>query len=206
MSSEIKTGYSPFKNLLWLLKIIFAAARSITIVWTLLILINAGLSAGNLLLLRESVNRLVEGGGINTAFPWLLALCFTFVGQQVISLLLPILRERMRIKAGFALQRRALSKISMLPLESFDDQQTHDVIHRVVSGADVRGTQLMEEGLGLIEFVPLFVTSAVVLGLISIWLPVSLICGVLFMHFLGTRLGKRERQYEVEHTDAATNF
>ena len=202
MSSEIKIGYSPFKNLLWLLKIIFAAARSITIVWTLLVLINAGLSAGNLLLLRESVNRLVEGGGINTAFPWLLALCLTFVGQQVISLLLPILRERMRIKAGFALQRRALSKISMLPLESFDDQQTHDVIHRVVSGADVRGTQLMEEGLGLIEFVPLFVTSAVVLGLISIWLPVSLICGVLFMQFLGTRLGKRERQYEVEHTDA----
>ena len=201
MSSEVKTGCSPFKNLLWLLKIIFTAARSITIVWTLLILINAGLSAGNLLLLRESVNRLVEGGEINTAFPWLLALCLAFVGQQVVSLLLPILRERMRIKAGFALQRRALSKISMLPLESFDDQQPHDVIHRVVSGADVRGTQLMEEGLGLIEFVPLFVTSAVVLGLISIWLPVSLICGVLFMQFLGTRLGKRERQYEVEHTD-----
>ena len=89
MDSKIKTGYSPFKNLLWLLKIIFAAARSITIVWTLLVLINAGLSAGNLLLLRESVNRLVEGGGINTAFPWLLALCLTFVGQQVISLLLP---------------------------------------------------------------------------------------------------------------------
>ena len=201
MDSKIKTGYSPFINLLWLLKIIFAAARSITIVWTLLVLINAGLSAGNLLLLRESVNRLVEGGEINTAFPWLLALCLAFVGQQVVSLLLPILRERMRIKAGFALQRRALSKISMLPLESFDDQQPHDVIHRVVSGADMRGTQLMEEGLGLIEFVPLFVTSAVVLGLISIWLPVSLICGVLFMQFLGTRLGKRERQYEVEHTD-----
>ena len=202
MASEIKIGYSPFKNLLWLLKIIFAAARSITLVWTLLVLINAGLSAGNLLLLRESVNRLVEGDGVNTAFPWLLALCLAFVGQQVVSLLLPILRERMRIKAGFALQRRVLSKISVLPLESFDDKQTHDVIHRVVSGADVRGTQLMEEGLGIIEFVPLFVTSAVVLGLISIWLPVTLICGVLFMRFLGTRLGKRERQYEVEHTDA----
>ena len=202
MASEIKTGHSAFNNLLWLFKIIFAAAQSITLVWTLLVLINAGLSAGNLLLLRESVNRLVEGGGINTAFPWLLALCLAFVGEQVVSLLLPILRERMRIKAGFALQRRALSKISVLPLESFDDKQTHDVIHRVVSGADVRGTQLIEEGLGIIEFVPVFVTSAVVLGLISIWLPVTLICGVLFMRFLGTRLGKRERQYEVEHTDA----
>ena len=201
MALEMKTGHSPFKNLLWLFKIIFASARSIAIVWILLVLINAGLEAGTLLLLRGSVNRLVDGAGIDAAFPWLLTLCLAFVGQQVVSLVLPLLRERMRIKAGFALQRRALSKIGVLPIEAFDDKQTHDVIHRVVSGADVRGTELMEEGLGIIEYVPVFVTSAVVLGLISIWLPVTLICGVVLMRFIGSHMGKRERRYEVEHTD-----
>ena len=201
MSSEIKTEYSPFKNLLWLFKIIFTSARSITIVWILIVLINAGLDAGTLLLLRGAVNRLVTGDGIDTAFPWLMMLCFAFVGQQVVTLVLPLLRERMRIKAGFALQRRALSKTGALPLEAFDDKRTHDVIYRVVTGADVRGTQLMEEALGIIEYVPVFVTSAVVLGLISIWLPVTLICGVVFMRFVGSRLGQRERRFEVEHTD-----
>ena len=201
MSSEIKTGYSPFKNLLWLFKIIFTSAGSIAVIWTLLVLINAGIDAGTLLLLRGAVNRLVTGDGIDTAFPWLMLLCLAFVGQQVVSLVLPLLRERMRIKAGFALQRRALSKTGALPLEAFDDKRTHDVIHRVVSGADVRGTQLMEEVLGIMEYVPVFITSAVVLGLISIWLPVTLICGVVFMRFIGSRLGKRERRYEVEHTD-----
>ena len=201
MASEIKTGYSPFKNLLWLFKIIFTSAGSIAVIWTLLVLINAGIDAGTLLLLRGAVNRLVTGDGIDTAFPWLMLLCLAFVGQQVVSLVLPLLRERMRIKAGFALQRRALSKTGALPLEAFDDKRTHDVIHRVVSGADVRGTQLMEEVLGIMEYVPVFITSAVVLGLISIWLPVTLICGVVFMRFIGSRLGKRERRYEVEHTD-----
>ena len=201
MSSEIKTGHPPFKNLLWLFKIIFTSARSITIAWTLLVLVNAGLDAGTLLLLRGTVNRLVTGDGIPTVFPWLGLLCLVFVGQQVVSLVLPLLRERMRIKAGFALQRHALSKTGMLPLEAFDDKRTHDVIHRVVSGADVRGTLLMEEALGIIEYVPVFVTSAVVLGLISIWLPVALICGVVFMRFVGSHLGQRERRFEVEHTD-----
>ena len=164
-------------------------------------LINAGLNAGTLLLLRGAVNGLVTGDGIATAFPWLMMLCLAFVGQQVVTLTLPLLREQLRIKTGFSLQRRALSKVSTLRLEAFDDKRTHDVIYRVVTGGDVRGPLLMEEALGIIEYVPVFVTSAVVLGLISPWLPVTLVCGVIFMRLVGSRLGKRERRYEVEHTD-----
>ena len=200
MSAEIKTGHLQFKNLLWLFKIIFSSARSITIVWILLVLINAGLDAGTLLLLRGGVNRLVDGGGLEAAFPWLLMLCLAFVAQQTLSLVFPLLRERLRIKAGFTLQRRALSKIGELPVEAFDDKQTHDVIYRVVGGADVHGMLLMEETLGIIEFVPVLVTSAVVLGLISPWLPLTIISGVVLMRFVGQRLGKRERRFEVEHT------
>lgn len=201
MSEKVKSEKSSLGNLLWLFSRIFSYARGIVLVWIFLVLINAGLDAGTLLLLRGAVNRLVSGDGIDTAFPWLLMLCFVFVGQQVVTLVLPLLRERMRIKAGFSLQRRALAKIGKLPLESFDDKQTHDLIYRVVSGADVRGTRLMEDVLEIIEYVPLFVTSATVLGLISPWLPVTLICGVVLMRVLGTRLGTRERRYEVENTD-----
>ena len=201
MHSEVKSERSSYQHLLWLFSRIFTSAPDIVVIWISLVLTNAGLEAGTLLLLRTTVNKLVNSGGLETAFPWLTLLCLVFVGQQLILILLPLLRERIRVKSGFALQRQALVKIGTLPLEAFDDKQTHNLIYRVVSGADVRGPVLMENALGILEYVPVLVTSAIILGLISLWLPVVLICGVVFMRFLGSRFGQRERHYEVENTD-----
>lgn len=163
--------------------------------------INALLEASTLLMLRTTVNHLVNDHTLTLAFPWLIMLCVVFVGQQTILIVLPLLREKMRIKAGFALQQQALAKIGKLPLEAFDDKQTYDLVYRIVGGADVRGTRLMADALWIIEYLPVFVTSVVILGLISPWLPVTLVIGVVFMQFFGTHFGKRERRFEVENTD-----
>lgn len=201
MSAKVNAECSSYQNLLWLFSRIFTSAPDIVMFWILLVLTNAGMEAGTLLLLRATVNKLVDGGRLATAFPWLTMLCLVFVVQQLILIVLPLLRERIRVKAGFSLQKRALTKIGALPLEAFDDKRTHNLIYRVVAGADVRGPLLMEDALGILEYVPVLVTSAIILGLISLWLPVVLVCGVVFMRFLGSRLGKRERRFEVENTD-----
>ena len=200
MSTKVEYKHSLPRNLLWLFSRIISSAPYVAILWILLVLINAGLEAGTLLLLRATVNSLVSGMGLRPAFPWLIALCLVFIGEQAISIVLPLLREQMRLKAGFSLQRDAVKKIGELPLEAFDQEQTHNLIHRVVDGADVRGPRLMEDALSILEYVPVLITSTVVLGLISIWLPVAQICGILFMRFLGGRFGGRERHFEVENT------
>ncbi len=200
MSRKIEYKRSLPRNLLWLFSRIFSSAPYVAILWILLVLTNAGLEAGALLLLRATVNSLVSGAGIGPASPWLIALCLVFIAGQTISILIPLLREQMRLRAGFALQQDAMKKISELPLEAFDHEQTHNLIHRVVDGADVRGTRLMEDALSLLEYVPVLITSTVILGLISIWLPVVQVCGILFMRFLGSRFGGRERRFEVENT------
>ncbi len=200
MHSAVETERSSYRNLLWLFSRIVRSAPDIVVVWVLLVLIQAGLAAGALLLLRATVNQLVDGG-LDAAFVWLILLCVVFVGQQLIFIVLPLLRERIRVKAGFSLQRRALTKIGNLSLEAFDDKQTHDLIYRVVAGADVRGPRLMEDALEILEYVPILVTSAVILGLISLWLPVVLACGVVLLRYLNSYWGQRERRFEVENTD-----
>ena len=56
------------------------------------------------------------------------------MAEQTISIVLSLLRERMRIKVGFSLQRSTLEKIGKMPLEVFDSGQTHNWIHPVADG------------------------------------------------------------------------
>ena len=163
-------------------------------------LINAGAGAAQLLVLRETVNTLVDADLINSAVPWLAALCFLFFVEQAISTLLPLLREQLRIRAGFTLQRDALQKTGKLPLEAFDDEESHNLINRVVTGGDSSVVQLMQNGLSFIEYTPVLLTSAVVLGLISIWIPLIIVGGAVLVRVFEIRMGARVRHFEVENT------
>ena len=189
-----------FRNLLWLFARVLKASPFIAAAWITLVLINAGAGAAQLLVLRETVNTLVDVDLISSAIPWLAALCFLFFVEQVISTLLPLLREKLRIRAGFALQRAALQKTGKLPLEAFDDEESHDLINRVVAGGDSSVVQLMQNGLSFIEYVPVLLTSAVVLGLISIWIPVIIISGAILLRVFEIQMGTRVRHFEVENT------
>ena len=189
-----------FRDLLWLFAQVLKASPFIAAVWVILVLINAGAGAAQLLVIRETVNTLVDADLINSVVPWLAALCFLFFVDQAISTLLPLLREQLRIRAGFALQRAALQKTGNLPLEAFDDDESHDLINRVVTGGDSSVVQLMQNGLTFIEYTPALLTSAVVLGLISIWIPLIIISGAILLRVFEIQMGTRVRHFEVENT------
>ena len=200
MWEKAKLPRPSFRNLLWLFAQVLKASPFIAAAWITLVLINAGAGAAQLLVLRETVNTLVDADLISSAIPWLAALCFLFFVEQAISTLLPLLREKLRIKAGFALQRAALQKTGKLPLEAFDDEESHDLINRVVAGGDSSVVQLMQNGLSFIEYVPVLLTSAVVLGLISIWIPLIIISGAILLRVFEIQMGTRVRHFEVENT------
>ena len=200
MWDKVKLTRPSFRNLLWLFARVLKTSPFIATVWIILVLINAGAGAAQLLVLRETVNTLVNADLISSAVPWLTALCLLFFVEQAISTLLPLLREQLRIKAGFALQRAALQKTGKLPLEAFDDEESHNLINRVLAGGDSSVVQLMQNGLSLIEFIPVLLTSTVVLGLISIWIPVIIISGAILLRVFEIRMGARVRHFEVENT------
>lgn len=200
MSDKEKLTRPSFRDLLWLFARVLKASSFIATVWIILVLINAGAGAAQLLVIRETVNTLVDADLINSAVPWLAALCSLFFIEQAISTFLPLLREQLRIRAGFTLQRAALQKTGKLPLEAFDDEESHDLINRVLAGGDSSVVQLMQNGLGLIEFIPVLLTSTVVLGLISIWIPAIIISGAILLRVFEIRMGARVRHFEVENT------
>ena len=197
MWDKVKLTRPSFRDLLWLFAQVLKASPFIAAVWVILVLINAGAGAAQLLVLRETVNTLVDADLINSAVPWLAALCLLFFVDQAISTLLPLLREQLRIRAGFALQRDALQKTGKLPLEAFDDDESHDLINRVVTGGDSSVVQLMQNGLTFIEYTPALLTSAVVLGLISIWIPLIIISGAILLRVFEIQMGTRVRHFEV---------
>ncbi len=200
MWDKVKLTRPSFRDLLWLFGQVLRASPFIAAVWITLVLINAGAAAAHLLVLRETVNTLVDADLLSSAVPWLTALCLLFLIEQTILTLLPLLREQLRIKAGFALQRAALQKTGKLPLEAFDDEESHDLINRVVTGGDSNIVQLMQNGLSLIEYTPILFVSAVVLGLISIWIPLIIIGGAILLRVFEIRMGTRVRHFEVENT------
>ena len=200
MWDKVKLTRPSFRDLLWLFAQVLKASPFIAAVWIILVLINAGASAAHLLVLRETVNTLVDADLMSSAVPWLVALCLLFLVEQAISTLLPLLREQLRIRAGFALQRDALQKTGKLPLEAFDDEESHNLINRVVTGGDSSVVQLMQNGLNFIEYTPVLFTSAVVLGLISIWIPLIIIGGAILLRVFEIRMGTRVRHFEVENT------
>ena len=200
MWDKVKLTRPSFRDLLWLFGQVLKASPFIAAVWITLVLINAGVGAAQLLVLRETVNTLVNADLMNSAIPWLAALCCLFFVEQAISTLLPLLREQLRIRAGFALQRDALQKTGKLPLETFDDEESHNLINRVVTGGDSSVVQLMQNGLNFIEYLPILLTSAIVLGLISLWIPLIIIGGAILLRVFEIQMGARVRHFEVENT------
>ena len=200
MWDKVKLTRPSFRDLFWLFAQVLKASPFIAAVWIILVLINAGAAAAHLLVLRETVNTLVDADLLSSAVPWLVALCLLFLVEQAISTLLPLLREQLRIRAGFTLQRDALQKTGKLPLEAFDDEESHNLINRVVTGGDSSVVQLMQNGLNFIEYTPALFVSAVVLGLISIWIPLIIIGGAILLRVFEIQMGARVRHFEVENT------
>lgn len=194
------TQSSPsFRNLLWLLGSVLKVTPWLATGWFLTSLIMAGVSASELLVLRETVNTLVASESWHTSVPWLVMLCLLFFTQHAITVCLPLLREQLRINVGYALQHAALEKIGKLPLEAFDEEDSHNLINRVAVGSDTRSIQLIENVLALIEILPTLLTSIVILGMMSIWVALSVFIGTLLLRYYEIQMGARVRHFEVEN-------
>lgn len=200
MSDTVKSSPPSFRSFLWLFGQILKASPILASGWIFLVLINAGIGTAELLVMRDTINSLVAVEALRGTIPLLTMLCILFFAQQAISTLLPLLQVQLRIKAGFALQKAALQKTSKLSLEAFDADESHNLISRVVMGGDSHAIALMQNGMSCLELLPLVLTSAFILGMISVWIPIIIVSGALLMRFFEFQLGARVRHFDVENT------
>ena len=93
-----------------------------------------------------------------------------------------------------------LKKLGKLPLEVFDEEDSHNLINRIATGSDTRSIQLIENVLAVIEILPTLLTCIVILGMVSPWVAVSVLIGTLLLRYCEIKMGARVRHFEVENT------
>lgn len=192
---------SVLNSVVWLLRVVTRAAPLFVTAWVLLTLAGGALEATGLWVMRYAVNALLGVGAEGRPLAqWLIGLGAIFAAQQLVQVLDPYVRERVRVAVGFALQNSALGKLGRVPLDAFDTSSNHDVIRRVSEGADKRGAELVGHLLAVVQLLPTVVVSVVALALIAPWLPVLAVGGQALLLWTSVHLGAQARRFEVEQT------
>lgn len=188
------------RDLPWLTGAVWRAAPGPTVAWTGLALAGAFLDGGELFTLRGAVDALVAPRGAAQPLPWLIAMGAVSGLGAALGLLRPYARERVRLRAGRALQGRVLDCVTGLPLEAFDSEGTWDLVRRAADGADRRGPDLLGEALGVAEALPAMLANAAALALVTVWLPAVVLATMLLLLWQRARFGARQRELDVRWT------
>jgi len=188
---------SALRDLPWLAGMALRAAPWATAAWALLVLVGAFMEAGELFTMRGTVNALVGAGG--RALPWLLAMGGAFALGAALGLLRPYVQERVRVRAVLAFQGSAMGRVTALPVEAFDAEDTFDLVRRVADGAG-RGPDLIGEAFGVAEAVPAMLANAAALALVAVWLPVVVVGTMPLLLWQRARFGAERRELDVEWT------
>lgn len=175
-----------------------------TALWGALILADAVFTALTLWATRGTVNAVVAAVhgvvGMSLAARWFAIMAGVQVCSRLAGLLRPYVRERVRVRAGLAIQRESLEKACRLPMEAFDVESTYDVVRRVGEGADTRGPDLLAEALGLAQQVPSVLVNAVFLAEIALWLPFAAAAMEAVFIWQMIAQGRRQRAFDVDWT------
>ena len=196
-SNSVRSG------VIWLLGFLWRASPPLMASWCGVALLAGLTEVASLWAIHGTVSALVDAsarGNSGAVSQWLVLLIAAFVAEQVAQVCQPYLRERMRIATGYSIQAAALEKMGRLSVETFEQDQTHDVISRVAAGTDQRGPDLVSDLLAALALVPALIASVVALAYVAPWLPVLLILGQGILIWYSARAGSATRQFEVDFT------
>jgi ABC-type multidrug transport system fused ATPase/permease subunit len=195
---------SALRDLPWLGWRTLRWAPGSTVVWAILIVVDTALTALTLWATRGTVDAVVAAvrgrGTFASAIWWFAIITGIQGGSRLASVLRPYVRERVRVRAGAAIQRDAIEETCRLPVEAFDVEETYDLIRRVGEGADSRGPDLIYEALGLVQQAPLIIVNAVFLGEIAVWLPFAAAAVEAAFIWQMISVGRRERAFDIDWT------
>jgi ATP-binding cassette, subfamily B, bacterial len=98
---------------------------------------------------------------------WLGLLVAVLLLQRVLGGVAPWLQAIARERSGAALQERVMREVAGLDLAAFEHQGYYDQLNQVLSDADARGPQLLQQALQLVQIAPALAGYAVALATLS---------------------------------------
>jgi ATP-binding cassette subfamily B protein len=98
---------------------------------------------------------------------WLGLLVAVLLLQRALGGVAPWLQAIARERSGAALQERVMGQAAGLDLAAFEHQGYYDQLNQVLSDADTRGPQLLQQALQLVQIMPALAGYAVALATLS---------------------------------------
>ena len=182
------------------LALVWGAARGWTVAWGILLVGQGLIPAGQALLLRALVNRLVASHGWVTVAPPALGIAGLWIAAQLLSSALAWVRAVQAERVQDEVHRLIHTQALRLDLSFYDHPESYDQLHRARVDAISQPLALLESLGSLVQNGLGFLVLAGILWTYAGWLPLLLVCTAIPGLLLVARHILKEHHWQLEHT------
>jgi|CZKF01.1.fsa_nt_gi ATP-binding cassette subfamily B protein len=182
------------------LALVWGAARGWTVAWGILLVGQGLIPAGQALLLRSLVNRLVASHGWVTIAPPALGIASLWIAAQFFSSALAWVRAVQAERVQDEVHRLIHVQALRLDLAFYDHPESYDQLHRARVDAISQPLALLESLGSLVQNGLGFLVLAGILWTYAGWLPLLLVCTAIPGLLLVARHILKEHRWNIEHT------
>jgi ATP-binding cassette subfamily B protein len=182
------------------LALVWQAARWWTVVWGALLVSQGLIPAGQALLLRTLVNRLVSSPNWAAVMPPALGIVILWVAGQLLSSALTWVREVQAAQVQDEVQRLIHLQALRMDLSFFDHPESYDLLYRAQVDAISQPLALLESLGSLVQNGLGFLVLAGILWKYAGWLPMLLVATAVPGLLLVARHILKEHRWHLDHT------
>jgi ATP-binding cassette subfamily B protein len=182
------------------LTLVWGAARGWTVAWSILLVGQGLIPAGQALLLRSLVNRLVASHGWATIAPPALGIAGLWITAQILSSALAWVRAVQTERVQDEVHRLIHTQALRLDLAFYDHPESYDQLHRAQVDAISQPLALLESLGSMVQNGLGFLVLAGILWTYAGWLPLLLVCTAIPGLLLVARHILKEHRWQLQHT------
>jgi ATP-binding cassette subfamily B protein len=182
------------------LALVWAAARGWTLAWSVLLVGQGLIPAGQALLLRTLVNRLVASPRWAAIAPPALGIASLWIIGQLFSSALSWVRAVQAERVQDEVHRLIHAQALRLDLAFYDHAESYDQLHRAQVDAISQPLALLESLGSLVQNGLGFLVLAGILWTYARWLPLLLVCTAIPGMLLVARHILKEHRWHLDHT------
>jgi ATP-binding cassette subfamily B protein len=182
------------------LALVWGAARGWTLAWGVLLVGQGLIPAGQVLLLRALVNRLVASPRWATIAPPALGIAALWIAGQLLSSALSWIRAVQAERVQDEVHRLIHVQALRLDLAFYDHPESYDLLHRARVDAITQPLTLLESLGTIVQNGLGFLVLAGILWTYAGWLPLLLVCTAIPGLLLVARHILKEHRWNMEHT------
>jgi ATP-binding cassette subfamily B protein len=183
------------------LALVWGAAGWWTVVWALLLVAQGLIPAGQALLLRTLVNRLVASHGWASIAPPALGIAALWAAGQLLSSALTWVREVQAERVQDEVHRLIHLQAIRMDMAFYDHPESYDLLYRAQVDALSQPLALLESLGSLVQNGLGFLVLAGILFSYAGWLPLLLVFTAIPGLALVARQTLKEHQWQLDHTN-----